>query len=663
MMPTRRFFILAALLLALVACAPPASPPPPPPTLTHTPTATPTRVPTSTPSPTPTPAPTASSTPIPSPTPVPGPTRTPVFNGELGSFEALLVEPPARPFDYAVVNPEPPRRVPNALRTFWVTDATAAERKEITARLRIQTEHVEMWVEEGVWHDVRELGEAANFFETRIYPTTTAAFGSEWTPGVDNNPRLVILHTTGLGEGVAGYTSSVDEFPRAVHPFSNEAEMITVHAKAVDVGSPSYYALLARQLQRLIQWTHDRNEARWVKEGLAELAAHLNRVDPGGPEQILLEDPDTSLAAWGNSAGGVTASQRTAYLFATYYHERFGDAGTRALVAQPLNGIAGIEATLADLHAGLTFEDLFAEWLASNYFDSQAEVPARQYGYAKLDLERPEPIAVYEAYPAQLEASVQQFGADYILLRGNDDIHIQFIGATETPLLDMPPHSGRHFWWSNRADESFATLTRTFDLSAVERATLTYWTWYDIEPGYDYAIVEVSIDGGTEWEILSPSSGTDEDPNGNNPGWGYTGQSSDPSGWVQETVDLSPHAGSELVVRFAYLTDEAVTGAGFLLDDIAIPEIGYADDAEAAEGGWEAAGFLRSDGSVPQRYLALLIGLADTITVERLTIDEDQEANWTVPLNSHGWYEAVLVLSGLAPLTAKPAPYQLAIEG
>jgi hypothetical protein len=552
--------------------------------------------------------------------------------------------------------------VPNALRTFWVTDASTGERREITARLRIQTEHVEMWVEEGVWHDVRKLGEAARFFETHVYSTTRAAFGSEWTPGVDNNPRLVILHTTGLGEGVAGYTSSVDEFPRAVHPLSNEAEMITVHASVVDVGSPGYYALLARQLQRLIQWAHDRNEARWVKEGLAELATHINRIDPGGPEQILLEEPDTPLAIWGSNPGGVSSRQLPPYLFAAYYHERFGDEGTRALVAQPLNGISGIEATLADLKAGLTFEEFFAEWLVSNYLDSDGEAPTTQYGYATLDLERPEHSAVYEDYPAQLEASVQQLGADYILLRGTDDIQVQFTGVTETLLLDVPPHSGRHTWWSNQADESLATLTRAFDLSAVEHATLTYWAWYDIEPGYDYAVVEISVDGGTEWETLSPPSATDENPHGNNPGWGYTGQSGDPSGWVSETVDLSPYAGSKAIVRFAYLTDEAVTGVGFLLDDIAIPEIGYADDTEAGEGGWEAAGFLRTDGSVPQRYLALLVGMTDTITVERLTIGEDQKASWTVPLYSSGWHEAVLVLSGLAPLTAKPAHYQLAIK-
>jgi hypothetical protein len=575
-----------------------------------------------------------------------------VPDADAANPDTPVVEPPPRPFDYTVVNAEPPRRVPNATRAFWVTDGTTGTRRGITARLRVQTAHVALWVEEGVWHDVRQLEEVALFFETQAY-TTRAAFGSEWTPGVDNDPRVHILHATGLGEGVAGYSSSADEFPRARYPFSNEAEMIVVNIEAVEVGSPAYHALLARQFQRLIQWFQDRNEARWVKEGLADLAVGLNGLDADAPERAYLEYPDTSLTAWENTA----AHRGASYLFAAYFHERFGDGGTRALVAQPLNGTAGFDAALAELGADLTFEDLFAQWLVANYLDGE------EYGYATLSLERPAPAAIYQNYPVSLDASVQQYGADYILLQGDDDLRVRFTGATVTPLLDVLPHSGDTFWWSNRADESLTTLTRPFDLSSVKAATLTYWTWYDIEPGYDYATVEISTDGGEQWQTLSTPSGTGEDPYSNNPGWGYTGQSGDAVGWIQETVDLSPYAGGEVRVRFAYLTDEAFTGAGFVLDDISIPEIGYADDVEGGDGGWEAAGFLRSDNFVVQRTLALLIGFGEGgVTVSRLPVNEDQTAEWAVPLESAGWHEAVLVLSGLAPLTTHPALYQLTIE-
>jgi hypothetical protein len=589
------------------------------------------------------------------PTVSPTSAPTPIPTIEPTALEALLIEPPSRPFAYTVVNPITPRRVPNATRSFWVIDGATGARRETSARLRVQTEHIGMWVEDGVWHDVRRLEEAATLLEAQVYPATRAIFGTEWTPGVDNDPHIHILHAAGLGDGVQGYTSTADEFPRTLYPFSNEAEMITVHIGFVEVGEPAYYELISRELQRLIQWYHDRNEERWLKEGLGGLSIHLNGGDLGQQGRAYLANPDTSLT---NRVGEeADAHLGATCLFAAYYHHRFGNSGTQALVAEPLNGTAGIDATLADLGTGIDFETLFADWLAANYLSGTPGSAAR-HNYGALNQVRATPAEVHESYPATVEQSVHQFGADYVVLKGDQDLHLRFSGETATPLLDLVPHGGQGFWWSHRADESLTTLTRSFDLSGVERATLTYWAWYDIEDGYDYATVEISTDGGGGWQMLHAPSGTDGNPYGNNPGWGYTGRS---DGWIQETIDLSPYVGSQVLVRFAYLTDEAVTKTGFLLDDIAIPEIGYVGDAEE-DGGWETAGFVRTNDLVPQRYMVLLIGVGETVIVERLEIQEDQTADWTVPLGTEQWREAVLVVSGLAPLTTHPALYRIEIE-
>ena len=640
-----RSLLIALTLLLLSACSLPLTPTPTPtPTNTPPPTFTPTPAPTAISTPTVTPSPTPTLSPSPTVTPSIEPTRSPTPEATRPN-EALLVDPPPRPFDYTVVNAEPPRRVPNALRTFWVIDAATGEHREVTARLRVQTEHAAMWVEEGLWHDVQQLIEAAQRFETQIYATTRAVFGSEWTPGVDNDPHIHILHTSGLGEGVLGYTSSADEFPRDSHPFSNEAEMITLDLGQVEPGSPIYNALLARQFQRLVQWNQDRNEERWVKEGMAELSVRVNGFAENTVERAYLRNPDTPLTVWENEE----AQRGAAYLFATYFHERLGNAGTHALTAEPLNGIKGVEAVLAQLDGTRTFEDFFADWLATNYLDHlDGESSPGRYRYATLDLERPALAATYKSYPVTLEASVRQFGADYVVLRGETDLRVQFTGETKTGLLGVSPHSGEHFWWSNRADESLTTLTRTFDLSSVKRATLTYWTWYQIEEDFDDATVEIRADGSEQWEVLSPPAGQD-----------YTGES---GGWLQKEADLSPYAGRKVQIRFTYLTDEAITGAGFLLDDIAVPEIDYYDDVEMADSDWEADGFVRSDDFVTQRYLALLIGIGDEVTIERLPVDQDQSAGWIVPLGSKDWRAGILVLSGLAPLTVQPAPYQLEIE-
>ena len=76
------------------------------------------------------------------------------------------------------------------------------------------------------------------------------------------------------------------------------------------------------------------------------------------------------------------------------------------------------------------------------------------------------------------------------------------------------PRSGQGLWWSNRNDVSASSLTHSFDLRGVPRATLSYWTWDAIEDGYDYAYAEVSTDGQL-WTTLSGTGSTGPNPHGN----------------------------------------------------------------------------------------------------------------------------------------------------
>jgi len=508
-----------------------------------------------------------------------------------------------------------------------------------------------MWVEEGVWHDVRQLERAAELFEADIYPTVHAAFGSEWSPGIDGDIRISILHASKLGENVLGYASSLDEYPCDVYPRSNEAEMITINIERVDVGSLSYQTLVAREFVRLVQWYQDRNEERWVREGLSELAATMVGSDAAALHQAYLEETDTPLIGW-----TATDSHRgAAHLFMTYFHQRFGDEGTLALTAEAANGIKGFDAALEKMGAGLTFDDLFADWLAANVIDNVLEADDARYAYPDLQLARPT-VTSHDSYPVEIEGAVHQYGADYIVLEGENDLHIQFTGETQTRLFEKLSHTGSRVWWSNRADESLTSLSGRFDLREIDEATLSYRVRYDIEPHYDYATVEISIDDGQQWHILRAPSGTGQDPHGNNPGWGYTGTS---DGWIRETIDISDYAGDEALVRFSYLTDGAITGESLLLDGISVPEMHEEGDERRR---WTAHGFVLTDGWMQQDYLALLIRPGKKVTVERLALEDDQSGDWVIPLGSKDLQDVVLVLSAMTPRPAPPAPYQLTIH-
>jgi bacillopeptidase F (M6 metalloprotease family) len=201
-------------------------------------------------------------------------------------------------------------------------------------------------------------------------------------------------------------------------------------------------------------------------------------------------------------------------------------------------------------------------------------------------------------------------------------------------------------------------LTREVDLSNVGNATLSYWTWYDIEEDWDYAYVSVSEDGGATWTTLRTPSSTDTSPNNSNLGWGYTGQSGDGFGadWIEESVDLTPYAGKKILLRFEIVHDLAVNLPGFAIDDIRIPEIGFSDDAES-DSGWSAEGWVRTNNFVPQTFIAQLIGYNKdgSISVARLPINDDNTAVWDIPLS--GMSSAVIALSATAVKTSEPAWY------
>ena len=86
-----------------------------------------------------------------------------------------------------------------------------------------------------------DLKRLADTFETKIYPTDREFFGSEWSPGIDDDVHLYVLYARGLGTSIAGYFSSADELPPQAHQYSNAHEMFMMSADNVQLGEPYIY--------------------------------------------------------------------------------------------------------------------------------------------------------------------------------------------------------------------------------------------------------------------------------------------------------------------------------------------------------------------------------------------------------------------------------------
>jgi len=648
----------------------------------------------------------------PTPTPVPVVIRTPAASAER-STEELLAETSILERDPLaltarlkkvdqpiplVVNDAPPHYALGDKEVFWVSDIDAKVHYTTTATLSCLTPHLYLWVEEGSSFDQEALERSAQRFESQIYPTNREFFGSEWTPGVDNDRHIHILQAGGLGSSVAGYYSVTDEYSKLVNPYSNEREMFYINADKLQPGTELYESVLAHEFQHMIHWAVDRNEDTWVNEGFSELASHLNGYDVSGAGYAFSGTPDTQLTSWPDGPGKASANYGASFLFAVYFLERFGDQALRRMIAHQANGTTGFEAILAE--HGLTFEDVFADWLIANYLD-HTELADGRYGYRGLTVGPAHLDQTHTDYPVQRSTTVHQYGADYIELRGQPvlsgsteprperdaglaevsaeagDLALAFAGSTKVKLMANDPHSGKHVWWSNRGDNSNMTLTRAFDLAGLSQATLEVWLWYDIEEDWDYAYIEVSTDGSRTWDILKGRYTTDSNPNGNSFGHAYTGKSQgsadEAPNWVEEEIDLTPYVGQEILLRFEYITDDAVNRVGFCVDDIAIPELGYFHDADTSpsryeglstgsDGQWIAEGFIRTNNILPQRFLVQLIELGPVVRVRRMELDEAQTGRLVVEGLGKGLERAVLIVSGVAPVTTELASYEYSIE-
>lgn len=552
--------------------------------------------------------------------------------------------------------------------TFWVGNVDTIENFQIQADLVYATDHVYFWVEQGVKYDLEDVKALVDDFETHAYPTNRAFFGSEWSPGVDGDPHLYILYARNLGASVAGYFSAADELSPLAHEYSNGHEMFYLSADNVELWEEFTYSVLAHEFQHMIHWSLDRNEESWLNEGFSELASFLNGYDIGGWDFAYASDPDLTLTYWPTN-GGPHYGQ--SFLFVAYMLERFGPEVTQAVVAHPNNGLDSIDQTLAELGiedpisgAPVRADDLHRDWAVALLLQDPTVADGR-YAFESYVAPQVQVADRFDECPfGPQERQVSQYGVDYIRVDCAGEYTLLFDGASEVQVLPAEPLSGEYAFWSNRGDESDMTLTRSFDLQEVSGPIeLRYWTWYEIEEGWDYLYLEISADGGETWQILETPSGTAEDSSGNSYGWGYTGYSGGGSrpAWIQEKVDLSAFAGQEILLRFEYITDAAVNGDGFLLDDIRVDALGYFEDFETGDGGWRAEGFVRLYNRLPQTYQVILVEHGDEIRVRPVALDAENSAEIEFQAGD-GIDYITLIVSGTARHTWQPAPYRFELR-
>ncbi len=134
-----------------------------------------------------------------------------------------------------------------------------------------------------------------------------------------------------------------------------------------------------------------------------------------------------------------------------------------------------------------------------------------------------------------------------------------------SPSTSMTDSPGGNY--PNSATTTMA-LNSGLDLSESTTASLVFWHRYDTESGYDFCLVEVSVNGGESWTQVASYSGLQN----------Y---------WTEVTVDLDPYVGTDdFKVRFILDSDGWVQKDGWYVDDVHV----FADQPTGVD-----------DGTVPVR--------------------------------------------------------------
>ena len=286
---------------------------------------------------------------------------------------------------------------------------------------------------------------------------------------------------------------------------------------------------------------------------------------------------------------------------------KFADPGDKFiwnLIHDQKTGMDGVAA-----HAGGrdAVEGLYRDWTLANLFDGKVKEPNWNYkslvlngvdsDYVTVD----QGIAYYQSNVngnmpptrknVRRNTAAEPWGAYYRTFGGSEPgFTMKFTGSAQDGIA---PNTGAYEWYAGLGNMLQRTLERT--LTGVPAgATLSFMTWFDIEPDWDYGNVEASTDGIT-WTRLTQLSGlptATADLNGSSawdgPG-GFTGVS---GGWQQARFSMGNFSGT-VHLRFRYSTDDAFNGQGWYVDDISVGS--FVDPVDTTNG-WTTNGWLFTTG-------------------------------------------------------------------
>lgn len=395
-----------------------------------------------------------------------------------------------------------------------------------------------------------------------------------------------------------------------------------------------YEGVFAHEYQHLLHNYADPDEVNWVNEGLgdfsevitgyADLSKHVDEIGYEGHSQCYLGwvsvesaanpiprdcGPENGLTAWGDQGDDeILADYGFAMFFMNYLRSQgYGQEFFNAWFENPLNGIDGLNDTLADFGSTDTFQSLFEDAIISALIDGYLDNGATGAGSEFQNMAAE--ATIYFSPEANATEGAPPWGADYIDLGDGGNLTSVVFDGDDT--FDFP--AGPE--WVVDGDGYYSTpdvgdtgeYGSDFDVdmarsvSGHDGEVLTFEQYYAMETGWDFGFVQVSTDDGDTWQSLACSgTTTTTDPGAlatiasNVPG--FTGPSADDTvtttigtaaAPVSVTCPALP-AGSDYI-SFRLMTDELAHFDGWHVRNIQLDGVDLGTPGSLA--GWDNQAF------------------------------------------------------------------------
>ncbi|MBA3873376.1 MAG: immune inhibitor A, partial [Anaerolineae bacterium] len=439
---------------------------------------------------------------------------------------------------------------------FWVTKSGHAAPTQITATLASTLAFLDVWVENGMDYNPTAMDNLANrmqlaFVDFQIrdnqggftsFPRTFAGIeDKDRLPfaDVDGDQRYTVLFARDLNTTRSIIYNPANNLTTAwvANGWTNQQGMFTINTSAtpsLDLSDPNYLYLFMRAFYSLLIEQNNPSQAPWMREAQSwYMQLQYQQKDIGPSDfQTFFATPDLPLTSTDTERSAITA---VGQMFLRYVDQRFGSTILRELFTSSGSGMDQLTSILAahgitDLVTDnpITAQDVFADFAMTNVLN--APIGDTRFAYtlpAAQGLSAAAPSA-QDNFTFQVpRLAVDQYGTSYLALSATKpaEFQLSFTGVQSIPRLPMPDQPNNHFYWSGNGLYQNTSLTRTFDLSAVQSATLNFDAWHQLADGWNYGYFSVSDDGGKTFKPLVSSGTTTTNPNGLAYGAGFTGVS------------------------------------------------------------------------------------------------------------------------------------------